>query len=158
MCTDSKSHISTCLCWERKTFFIDKDIFFKEESFISFVIFLPSTCVCWFTITYKHMPVLGKKGIFHRTRHFTQKETFTLLVIFLQSTSECWQKDIFTYTRVSIHLSFSYLVPVCADAKSHISTCLCWERRAFVIEKDNFTRVSIYLSFSYRVPMCVDAK
>ena len=147
VCADSKSYMSTCLCWERKAFFIKQDIFIKKESFISLVCFLPSTYVFWFK---SHMSTClhwERKAFFIEQDIFTQKESFTLLVIFLQSTCECWQKDIFTYTRVSIHFSFSYLVPVCADAKSRISTCLCWERRAFVIEKDIFTRVSIYFFY-----------
>ena len=67
------------------------------------------------------MPVLGKKGIFNEKDIFTQKESLISNVIFLPSTCV-------------------------SDAKSHISTCLCWERKAFFIEKDIFKKEESFIS------------
>ena len=128
VCADAKSHISTCLCWERKTFFIEKDIFTQTGSFNSLVIFLPSTCVYWFKIIYMSSYLCWERKAISTKKTFSPRQ------------------------RVSIQMSFSCLIPVCADAKSHISTCLCWERRTFVINKDIFTKEESFISFVISLP------
>ena len=59
--------------------------------------------------------------------------------------------------RVSFHLSFSCLVSMCADSKSHISICCAWKERHFSLKKifSPRKRLSIHLSIPCVVSVCV---
>ena len=171
LCVLIQNHILAYACAGKERHFSQKRTFSPSNFFLFHLSFSSLACVCWFkSYISTCLCWVGENRIFHRTRHFSQKESFNLLVIFLPSICVCWfknhilahvcagkgshfhRKRHFYLDRLSIHLSFSCLVPVSANSKSHISTCLCWDRKTFFIVKGIFTYKESFISLVIFLP------